>query len=149
MVPLTNCPDCSYPLLIHSAAGKPYWFCCHCYRDVAYGIDHVPQPKPVDDAPTDDGLIPFNRSLNPTVATLRQKQTELQNEFAKLTQLKDDFLSTTSHELRTPLSNMKLSIQMLEILLRREGLLNRVEERFSLSPPRLGRGEILFSAPPI
>lgn len=33
--------------------------------------------------------------------------------------LKDDFLSTVSHELRTPVSNMKLSIHMLELTLKR------------------------------
>lgn len=32
--------------------------------------------------------------------------------------LKDDFLSTVSHELRTPVSNMKLSIHMLELIVR-------------------------------
>lgn len=33
----------------------------------------------------------------------------------KLSQLKDDFLSTISHELRTPLTAMKMAIQMLEV----------------------------------
>ncbi|MBF2029059.1 MAG: HAMP domain-containing histidine kinase [Oscillatoriales cyanobacterium C42_A2020_001] len=33
--------------------------------------------------------------------------------------LKDDFLSTVSHELRTPVSNMKMSIHMLELTLKR------------------------------
>jgi len=38
-------------------------------------------------------------------------------ELERLNQLKDDFLSTVSHELRTPMSSIKMSIQMLEILL--------------------------------
>lgn len=38
-------------------------------------------------------------------------------ELKRLNQLKDDFLSTVSHELRTPMSNIKMSTQMLELLL--------------------------------
>ncbi|WP_448562842.1 PAS domain S-box protein [Trichothermofontia sp.] len=45
-------------------------------------------------------------------------------ELARLNQLKDDFLSTVSHELRTPLSNIKMAIQMLEIVLKPLGVLN-------------------------
>jgi nitrogen-specific signal transduction histidine kinase len=56
-------------------------------------------------------------------AITQQQQASLQTELAKLNQLKDDFLSTTSHELQTPLSNMRLSIQMLEMLLRQTGVL--------------------------
>jgi len=44
-------------------------------------------------------------------------------ELERLNQLKDDFLSTVSHELRTPLANMKMSIQMLEVVLNQQGLL--------------------------
>ncbi|GEM_PF-3266942 len=137
MLPLTNCPHCSYPLLIHSAAGKPYWFCCHCYCDVAYGIDRVPLPNSVDDASTAAELVPLDRRLNPTIGSIQQQQTELQNEFAKLTQLKDGFLSTISHELRTPLSNMKLSIQILAILLRREGLLGTESAAAGTTPAKI------------
>ena len=46
-----------------------------------------------------------------------EKQVE---ELRKLSQLKDDFLSTVSHELRTPMANMKMAIQMLIITLNRE-----------------------------
>ncbi|WP_287130405.1 PAS domain S-box protein [Candidatus Cyanaurora vandensis] len=35
-------------------------------------------------------------------------------EMAKMSQLKDDFLSTVSHELRTPLTNMTLALHLLE-----------------------------------
>lgn len=34
--------------------------------------------------------------------------------------LKDDFLSTVSHELRTPVSNMRMSIHMLELVLKQD-----------------------------
>jgi PAS domain S-box-containing protein len=37
-------------------------------------------------------------------------------ELERLNQLKDDFLSTVSHELRTPMSNIKMAIQMLEVI---------------------------------
>jgi len=45
-------------------------------------------------------------------------------ELERLNQLKDDFLSTVSHELRTPMSSIKMSIQMLEILLFNQGELS-------------------------
>jgi len=43
-------------------------------------------------------------------------QTQIR-ELEKLNRLKDDFLSTTSHELRTPLSSIKMSTQLMEVLL--------------------------------
>lgn len=45
-------------------------------------------------------------------------------ELERLNQLKDDFLNTVSHELRTPMSNMMMAIQMLDIMMQREGPLN-------------------------
>lgn len=41
-------------------------------------------------------------------------------ELERLNQLKDDFLSTVSHELRTPMANIKMAIQLLEILLKQQ-----------------------------
>ncbi|MBF2086826.1 GAF domain-containing protein [Thermoleptolyngbya sp. C42_A2020_037] len=38
-------------------------------------------------------------------------------ELEKLHQIKDDFLSTVSHELRSPMTNIKMAIQMVEVLL--------------------------------
>lgn len=37
-------------------------------------------------------------------------------ELERLNRLKDDFLSTVSHELRSPMSNIKMAIQMLEVM---------------------------------
>ncbi len=42
----------------------------------------------------------------------------------RLTQLKDDFLSTVSHELRTPMSSIKMATQMLEVSLQPLGVLD-------------------------
>lgn len=44
------------------------------------------------------------------------------SELARLNQLKDDFLSTISHELRTPIANIQMSIELLEINLKRLGV---------------------------
>lgn len=52
-------------------------------------------------------------------------------ELERLNHLKDDFLSTVSHELRTPMSNIKMSIQMLEISMQRLGLLNEENDRLT------------------
>ena len=49
---------------------------------------------------------------------LESQMSELQ----RLSQLKDDFLSTVSHELRSPLANIKMSIHMLEMSLDRQRL---------------------------
>ncbi|MDX2216678.1 MAG: response regulator [Oculatellaceae cyanobacterium bins.114] len=47
----------------------------------------------------------------------QEAQNQLQT-LEHLNRLKDDFLSTVSHELRTPLTSMRLSIQLLERLIR-------------------------------
>lgn len=50
-------------------------------------------------------------------ARLYQAAQAQVEELEKLSRLKQDFLSTISHELRTPISNIKMSIQLLEMLL--------------------------------
>jgi signal transduction histidine kinase/PAS domain-containing protein len=50
-------------------------------------------------------------------------------ELERLNQLKDDFLSTVSHELRTPMTNIKLAIQMLEVVLKQTGVLEDTTQR--------------------
>lgn len=58
------------------------------------------------------------------IAIERTKQLESQMaELERLNQLKDDFLSQISHDLRTPLTNIKMSIQMLEVVLEQQGML--------------------------
>lgn len=46
---------------------------------------------------------------------LSQTQVE---ELKRLSQVKDDFLSSISHELRSPMTTMRMAIQMLEIMLK-------------------------------
>lgn len=50
-------------------------------------------------------------------------------ELERLNYLKDDFLSTVSHELRSPMANIKMSIQMLEVLLQREQCLENTNQK--------------------
>lgn len=66
------------------------------------------------------------------LALRRAQQLEVQMaELQKLNQLKDDFLNTVSHELRTPLANMKMAIQMLEIMFDQEGLMRQTADMLS------------------
>ncbi len=54
----------------------------------------------------------------------------------RLNHLKDDFLSTVSHELRTPMANIRMATQMLEICLKRLGVMEQhhhdVEKYFAI-----------------
>lgn len=52
-------------------------------------------------------------------------------ELERLNGVKDDFLSTVSHELRSPMSNIKMATQMLEITLKRKGLLDLSSDRIT------------------
>ncbi len=56
------------------------------------------------------------------VTDLKYAQTQVE-ELTHLNQLKDDFVSTVSHELRTPLANIQMATKMLELTLKRQGLL--------------------------
>lgn len=67
--------------------------------------------------PLDNGLCAWDGVM---IDITERKQAELEIRKAldaerKLSQLKDDFLSTVSHELRTPVSNMKLALKMLSL----------------------------------
>jgi signal transduction histidine kinase/CheY-like chemotaxis protein len=59
-------------------------------------------------------------------------------ELERLSQLKDDFLSTVSHELRSPLANIKMAIQMLEVTL--------AEESYALVSDALPKGQLTTNA---
>ena len=50
-------------------------------------------------------------------------------ELERLNRLKDDFLSTVSHELRSPMANIKMAIQMLEVVLGQKGILDAETSR--------------------
>lgn len=68
-----------------------------------------------------------------TAIALRQSQlyqTSLEQvqELERLSQIKDDFLSTVSHELRSPMANIKMATQMLELQLVRQGILDGKED---------------------
>ena len=65
---------------------------------------------------------------------LRVSQTQAV-ELKRLNQLQDNFLSTVSYELRIPLSNIKMSIQMLSLALRRSDEANLDTEELHLSAP--------------
>ena len=64
-----------------------------------------------------------------------QKLEDQMVELKKLNQLKDDFLNTVSHELRTPLANMKMAIQMLEIVLNQQD----ISQTTNIAPERTVR----------
>ena len=64
-------------------------------------------------------------------ALLFQKSQAQVAELERLSNLKDDFLSTVSHELRSPLSNIKMAIQMLELTLEKESY-SSTNENFDL-----------------
>jgi signal transduction histidine kinase len=65
-----------------------------------------------------------NANLEAQVSERTAQLLQAVEELERLNRIKDDFLSTVSHELRTPMSNIKLSTQMLEINLKRLGLLD-------------------------
>ena len=65
-----------------------------------------------------------NANLEGQVSDRTAQLMQAVEELERLNHIKDDFLSTVSHELRTPMSNIKLSTQMLEINLKRLGLLD-------------------------
>ncbi|WP_448571571.1 sensor histidine kinase [Trichothermofontia sp.] len=68
-----------------------------------------------------------------TAIALRQSQLYQASlgqvqELERLSQIKDDFLSTVSHELRSPMANIKMATQMLELQLVRQGILDGEKE---------------------
>jgi signal transduction histidine kinase len=136
MFPPSECPYCSYPLLCHVRQGKPYWFCNRCRQETSYGIDPSSVSADLESAKTHlNRFEPLAQSDEKHGDREIQEQiTLLQKKQEKLLLLKEDFLNTMSHELRTPLSNMRLSIQMLELMLRYSGLLVVDQKNSGLQP---------------
>ncbi|MBW4691306.1 MAG: CHASE2 domain-containing protein [Lyngbya sp. HA4199-MV5] len=72
------------------------------------------QQVPTDSSLQPDGFLLVLEDITPrkqVEATLEQQVNELQ----RLSQLKDDFLSTVSHELRSPMTNIKMAIELLKV----------------------------------
>jgi len=67
-------------------------------------------------------ISPTKQTQSPQLLLEQQLQAQI-TELQRLNQVKDDFLSTVAHELRTPLANITTAIQMLEIVLDRQGKL--------------------------
>lgn len=70
------------------------------------------------------GIKSVREQMEQKCALLAQaQQLETQKaELQKLNQLKDDFIGTVAHELRTPITNIKMAIQMLQLVLDRHGV---------------------------
>jgi signal transduction histidine kinase len=136
MFPPSECPYCSYPLLCHVRQGKPYWFCNRCHQEAFCGIN--PSSAGVGLESTEPPLNLFEPltqiSEKQSDREIQEQITLLQKKQEKLLLLKEDFLNTMSHELRTPLSNMRLSIQMLELILCHSGLLVVDQKNSGLQP---------------
>ncbi|MCT7974764.1 hybrid sensor histidine kinase/response regulator [Laspinema olomoucense] len=68
-------------------------------------------------------------------ARLYQASLAQVQELERLNRLKDDFLSTVSHELRTPIANIKMAVQILEMVEQK-----RQQESSSVTTSSEGRG---------
>jgi len=135
MTAVNECPYCSYPLLCHVKAGKPYWLCPRCRREAPYAIA---SPQPTDlQSPlpsTEPALAPTLPLAEPPAAAIAPLEAQdLTSEAspnplvdervcADVNRLIHDFLSTVSHELRTPLSVIRMSARLIELALQQEGL---------------------------
>lgn len=70
-----------------------------------------------------------NQVANQCAIAIRQArlyqtaQAQVQ-ELERLNRLKDDFISTLSHELRTPMASIKMSLQLLEVMLHQPNVLH-------------------------
>lgn len=62
-------------------------------------------------------------------ARLYEASQQQVRELERLNQLKDDFLSTVSHELRTPMANIKMALQMVEILANQSNLPDKLMQQ--------------------
>lgn len=87
----------------HAVSDQTGWFC----------LKFEPLHDPMNHTRLDGLLILLEDiTARKMVEANLDRQIE---ELHRMSQLKDDFLSTVSHELRTPLTNMKMAIQLLQI----------------------------------
>jgi signal transduction histidine kinase len=98
-------------------------------RDNAIALGDLWLVKPAKDSFSAQEIRLVQQVADQCAIALRQARlynsAQVQvSELARLNQLKDDFLSTISHELRTPIANIQMSIELLEINLKRLGVLD-------------------------
>lgn len=75
-------------------------------------LNQFSSPQPLNHRPPLDGFLLVLEDITirkQAEAALEQQVQELQ----RLSQMKDDFLSTVSHELRAPMTNIRLAIELL------------------------------------
>ncbi|MGG6293375.1 ATP-binding protein [Leptolyngbya sp. AN02str] len=97
--------------MVQIQKGKPYWLCTRCQCDIPFAIAAPQSHKTEQTSLYYENLEAALREQDPMHAQ------DLHLELHRLNHLKEDFLSTTSHELMTPLSNIKMSIQLMEMLM--------------------------------
>jgi signal transduction histidine kinase len=104
---------------LHESARQEHWLLCPMGDDQEFighlGLLQLDEAQPWPQL----GIRLAQQVANHCFIALRQArlyQASLSHvvELKRLSELKDDFLSTVSHELRTPVTNMRLAIQLLQ-----------------------------------
>ena len=96
-------------------------------NDIEILINDSAAPIKADDGEITGAVLVFRiynrkQAQEPHLLLEQTKQLEAQiAELQRIDQLKDDFLNIVAHELRTPLANIATAVQMLEIVLDRQG----------------------------
>ena len=135
---MANYPELYYQLL----QGQHFQFCSTVPNPVRGHVTMLAYPIADDQGVLGDLWLVKQKHLsfdeqdvqlvqqvsNQCAIALRQARLYLEaqtqvSELERLNRLKDDFLSTVSHELRSPMANIKMAIQMLEVVLGQTGIL--------------------------
>ncbi|MBW4637404.1 MAG: response regulator [Gloeocapsa sp. UFS-A4-WI-NPMV-4B04] len=81
--------------------------------------------------------IKNSRQVEHNFILLQAQQLEIQKvELQRQNQLKDEFISTVAHELRAPIANIKMAIQMLQLVLDRHGVFSPESNSESIQTTR-------------